>query len=200
MHDKVTWPSQISSWSFWLSWLLNDVANATMLHCVAFKCSNDAKKKVWIYISTWYPMKIIQKLGSNGLCHQATLSCLQYIILIRAMIFGYSLWDEIYLKNGNKNSKRMLCQLFSCIVHRTSLPHSLTDIFPHGTWWKSRLRKKSDGRLRRPIRVHLRATWSPLVSLFGLQFTGGSWKKQKFKENAVPTIFMHSLQSVFKQV
>ena len=115
MHDKVTWPSQISSWSFWLSWLLNDVANATMLHCVAFKCSNDAKKKVWIYISTWYPMKIIQKLGSNGLCHQATLSCLQYIILIRAMIFGYSLWDEIYLKNRNKNSKRMLCQLFSCI-------------------------------------------------------------------------------------
>ena len=54
MHDKVTWPIDVSSWSFWFSWLsnlvyfwLDDVVNATMRHSVAFKCANDAKKIKW---------------------------------------------------------------------------------------------------------------------------------------------------------
>ena len=43
-------------------WLLEDIANATMCHSVAFICSiNDAKKKVRIYLSTWNLVEIVQK-------------------------------------------------------------------------------------------------------------------------------------------
>ena len=77
MYGKV-----ISSWSFWFSWLSNlvyfwlleDIANATMCHSVAFICSNDAKKKVRIYLSTWNLVEIIVQKESNGLGHRFRFS------------------------------------------------------------------------------------------------------------------------------
>ena len=92
MHD-------VSLWSFWFSWLsnlvyfwLDDVANATMHHSVAFKCANDAKKND---PNIYFHMEPGENL--NPWCKSIAFLHGRTTKLDMHFHDGVHLWDEFYI-------------------------------------------------------------------------------------------------------